>query len=202
LCNRFTILENERFRQALRKTNYLENLVASSIARKKRMCLNLTPYHPNESHKDSFDYVLFDPIGGRASLKIEQQESWQIRDEETDSFCIELATYTSTQVKRGKLHYCQADLLNINCPHLSKMYLFDFNKFKQYCVYLHEQDLLNIYDSKDAEDTWRQSKDTNPVRLAYLEIQKTLYDLSDDVDILTYEELDILQPLNQKHLSI
>jgi len=188
-------LEDQRFIDSINKTSYRESVVGSALARNWRMCINFTPYHPTDTHKDEFDYLLFDPLGGRSSIKVEQQESHQIKDEEKDSFCIELATYTSTHKKLGKFHYCSADILLINCTNINKIYLFQFDKFKQYCVYLHEQDLLTIYDSKDKEKAWRETHDTCPVKLAYLEIQKTLYDLNEDVEAFTYKQLGIFNPL-------
>jgi hypothetical protein len=190
-------MEDQRFLDTISKTSYREAVIGSSLSRLWNMCLNLSPYLPSESYKDSFDYVLFDPLGGRASVKVEQQESHQISNEEVDSFCIELSTYTSSEKKHGKLFYCQADILLFNCPNIRKIYLFNFDRFKQYCVYLHEHDMLDIYDSKDDEDKWRNKHDTCPVRLAYLNIKQTLYDLRDDVDILTYDELFIYSPLTK-----
>ena len=131
-------METEQFIKTTEATSYRENIVASCLARKWRMCLNLTPYQPSEDYRKSFDYVLFDPMGIKQSVKIEQQDSFKIFDADKDSFVIKVATYQSTGKKLGKLHYCDCDLFCFVCPGIETIYLFKFHHLKQYIISLNE----------------------------------------------------------------
>ena len=188
-------METDRFRRTISVANYRESVVGSSLSRHFRMCLNLTPYEKSQTFRKTFDYLLFDPQGDKPSMKIEQQESWQIHSEKDSSFCIELTTYTSTGKTAGKLHYSKADYLNIVAPNIDKLYLIKFDRLKEYIIYLEEQDALNIYDSSNSIDEWKRKHDTNPVKLCYLDIQQTLYDLKGHLEVYNFEELGILQTL-------
>ena len=188
-------METQRFRDTISVANYRENIVASSLARTFRMCLNLTPFEKTQTFRSSFDYLLFDPFGDKPSMKIEQQDSWQIHSEKDSSFCIELLTYTSSGKTEGKLHYCDADYFNIVAPNIEKLYLIKFNRLKDYIIYLEDQDALNIYDSFASIDDWKQKHDTNPVKLCYLDIMQCLYDLKGSIDVYSFTDLGIHQTL-------
>lgn len=188
-------METQRFKDTISICNYRENIVASSLARHFRMCLNLTPFEKSQTFRNSFDYLLFDPMGDKPSMKIEQQDSWQIHSEKDSSFTIELLTYTSSGKTEGKLYYCEADLFNIVAPNIEKLYLIKFSRLKDYIIYLEDQDALNIYDSSDSIDEWKQKHDTNPVKLCYLDIMQSLYDLKGSIEVYTFKELGIHQPL-------
>lgn len=184
-------METSRFIDTISACNYRENIVASSLSRAWRMCLNLTPFDKEKNFVKSFDYVLFDPTGERSSVKIEQQDSYQITKEEDDYFCIELLTYTSSGKKLGKLHYCDADTFCIVAPNIETIYLIDFERLKNYIIYLEGEERLNTYDSSHSREKWIQKHDTNPVKLAYLGIIETLYDLRGSIEVYKFEELGI-----------
>jgi hypothetical protein len=188
-------METELFKETITLANYRESIVASSLARHWRMCLNLTPFEKTRNFRSSFDYLLFDPLGDKPSVKIEQQDSFQIRKEVEDSFCIELTTYNKGKALDGKLHYCKADVFCIVAPYIEKIYLIKFKRLKDYIFYLQEADTLNIFDSSASIDQWKKKHDTNPVRLCYLDITQSLYDLKDDVSVYTFKDLGILQDL-------
>lgn len=190
-------METQRFRQTISSATYRENIVGSSLSRKLRMCINFSPFPKDQDFRKGFDYLLFDPSGDRSSMKIEQQDSFQIYDDMSGEIAIELATYTSGGEVKGKLHYSTCDVFCLTCPHIEKVYLFKFAPLKQYIISLHESNLLKIFDSKHTEEDWKQKHDTNPVRLCYLDLQQTLYDLRSDTKVYTFDELGILQPLTK-----
>lgn len=196
--NQASILETERFIQTTEATTYRENIVASCLSRKWRMCLNLAPYQPHEDFRKSFDYVLFDPMGIKQSVKIEQQDSFKIVDEDKDSFVIELATYQAQGKQLGKLHYCTADLFCFVCTNIQKIYLFKFNELKQYIIALNELNTLSFYDSSMSSDQWKQKHDTSPVKLCYFDIKQTCIDLKDSLKVYTFQELGILSKLTKQ----
>lgn len=193
----FIFMETARFKQTISSATYREIVVGGCLAKKFRMCLNLAPYPREENFRKTFDYLLFDPLGDKPSMKIEQQESWQIKDEMSGEICIELATYTQDGETKGKLFYSSCDVFCFTCPYIEKVYLFKFDPLKQYIISLHESNLLKIYDAKMCAEDWIKSKDTNPVRLAYLDLQQTIYDLRSDTKVYTFDELGILQPLTK-----
>ena len=190
-------METARFQQTISSASYREVVVGGSLARKFRMCINFSPFPKEENFRKTFDYLLFDPMGDKPSMKIEQQESWQIKDEMSGEICMELATYQKSGEVKGKLHYSQCDIFCFTCPYIEKLYLFKFDPLKQYIISLHESNLLKIYDAKESSEDWIKSKDTNPVRLCYLDLQQTIYDLRSDTKVYTFQELDILQPLTK-----
>ena len=191
-------METEQFIKTTEATTYRENIVASCLARKWRMCLNLTPYQPTEDYRKSFDYVLFDPMGIKQSVKIEQQDSFKIFDANKDSFVIELATYQASGKQLGKLHYCDCDLFCFVCPGIEMIYLFKFEHLKQYIITLNELNTLSFYDSSMCEEKWKQKHDTSPVRLCYFPIKQTCEDLKDSVVVYSFQDLGILSPLTKQ----
>lgn len=190
-------METKRFNETISSAMYRENIVGSALARKWRMCINFSPFPKEQDFRKTFDYLLFDPSGDHPSMKIEQQESFQIYDENSGEICIELATYQSGGEVSGKLHYSQCDVFCFTCPHIEKIYLFKFAPFKQYIISLHDSGLLKIFDSQTSSDEWKQKHDTNPVRLAYLNLQQTIYDLKSDTKVYSFSELGIRQNLTK-----
>jgi hypothetical protein len=191
-------METQLFKQTISSATYRENIVGSSLSRRFKMCINFSPFPKDENFRKTFDYLLFDPMGDKPSMKIEQQDSFQITDETSGEICMELATYTSEGETRGKLHYSTCDIFCLTCPYIEKVYLFKFAPFKQYIISLHESNLLKIFDSSNLYEVWKQKHDTNPVRLCYLDLQQTLYDLRTETKVYTFSELGILQPLTKQ----
>jgi hypothetical protein len=114
-----------------------------------------------------------------------------LNDIKTGSFSFELFTHTSSGKKDGKLLYLDCDKFVYSAPLIQTLFLFDWKPLKELLIYLYENEMLQVLNFD--RSNWKQ--DSNPVTLVLADCQLIISEMSGNLSVFSYDELNIKQIL-------